>query len=90
MTANCVPVVSRDVMSSNGVIHSLEKAMKPVTSSLMELVAQREDLTTLKTGENLVTTYLFINNIINIYNDFALQRLDWLPRRRIQNKLEIT
>lgn len=49
MTANCVPVKSRDQMATNGVIHTVSSALKPVTKSLLEIVKQREDLSTLKT-----------------------------------------
>ncbi|CAG5136676.1 unnamed protein product [Candidula unifasciata] len=47
MTANCVPVVSRDHIATNGVIHSVEKILKPVTDSLWDIVRSRSDLSTL-------------------------------------------
>ncbi|NP_001191507.1 fasciclin-like protein precursor [Aplysia californica] len=49
MMANCVPVVARDQMATNGVIHTIARAMKPVTQTLLDLVRTREDLSTLKT-----------------------------------------
>ncbi|GFR92096.1 transforming growth factor-beta-induced protein ig-h3 [Elysia marginata] len=50
MTANCVPVVSRDNRASNGVIHTVEQLLPEVTESLMDMVKTRPDLSTLKTG----------------------------------------
>ncbi|GFO03193.1 transforming growth factor-beta-induced protein [Plakobranchus ocellatus] len=49
MTANCVPVVSRDNRGSNGVIHTVERLLPTVTESLMDMVKSRPDLSTLKT-----------------------------------------
>jgi len=49
MTANCVPLLSRDVLATNGVLYSVEKALTPVTESLLDLVKSRQDLSMLKT-----------------------------------------
>lgn len=59
MTANCVPVISRDHMATNGVIHSVEKVLKPVTETLFDMVQSRPELSTLKTvlaAANYVST----------------------------------
>lgn len=58
MTANCVPVTSRDNLASNGVIHTVEKVLKPVTETLLDIVQSRPELTTLKTG-----TFYFVKHI---------------------------
>lgn len=52
ITANCVPVISRDHMATNGVIHSVAKVLKPVTETLLDIVQARPELSTLKTGES--------------------------------------
>lgn len=49
MTANCVPVASRDNRASNGVIHTVERILPEVTQTLMNMVKTRPDLSTLKT-----------------------------------------
>ncbi|KAK3781061.1 hypothetical protein RRG08_046364 [Elysia crispata] len=49
MTANCVPVVSRDNRGSNGVIHTVERLLPEVAESLMDMIKTRPDLSTLKT-----------------------------------------
>ncbi|RUS72085.1 hypothetical protein EGW08_020157, partial [Elysia chlorotica] len=49
MTANCVPVVSRDNRGTNGVIHKVERLLPEVTESFMDMIKTRPDLSTLKT-----------------------------------------
>ncbi|KAH9504656.1 hypothetical protein Btru_062520 [Bulinus truncatus] len=49
MTANCVPVLTRDNMATNGVIHTVSKVLKPVTESLLDIIKSRPELSTLKT-----------------------------------------
>jgi hypothetical protein len=50
-TANCVRVTSTDNLATNGVIHTVEKVLPVVTSSLLELVQQHEEFSYLKTGK---------------------------------------
>lgn len=48
MTVNCVPLVTRDHMATNGVIHTVAKVLKPVTESLLDIVKSKPELNTLK------------------------------------------
>lgn len=48
-TANCVPLTSYDKLASNGIVHSTQSALVPVTQTLMEMVEQRGDLVVLRT-----------------------------------------
>ncbi|XP_059149379.1 transforming growth factor-beta-induced protein ig-h3-like [Physella acuta] len=48
MTVNCVPLVTRDHMATNGVIHTVAKVLKPVTESLLEIVKSKPELNTLR------------------------------------------
>lgn len=47
-TANCVPVTSSK-LASNGIVHTVESVLVPVTQTLMEMVIQRSDLVVFRT-----------------------------------------
>lgn len=50
MTANCIKVTNRDNTASNGVIHVVEKTLKPVSKTLMDLISGDPEMSYLKTG----------------------------------------
>ena len=52
-TANCVRVTSTDNVATNGVIHTVEKVLPTVTSSLLDRVQRDEQFSYLKTGSFL-------------------------------------
>lgn len=47
MTANCVPVVAKDVPATNGIVHVVEDLLPTVTHGLEHLVSQNPQLTQL-------------------------------------------
>lgn len=47
-TANCVPVTGSK-LASNGVVHTVQSVLVPVTQTLMEMVQQRSDLVVFRT-----------------------------------------
>ena len=47
-TANCVPI-TQTKLASNGVVHSVQSVLVPVTQSLLEMVEQRNDLAVFRT-----------------------------------------
>lgn len=47
-TANCVPVTSTK-LASNGIVHTVQSVLVPVTQTLMEIVEQRSDLVVFRT-----------------------------------------
>lgn len=47
-TANCVPVTSSK-LASNGIVHTVESVLVPVTQTLMEMVQDRSDLVVFRT-----------------------------------------
>ena len=52
-TANCVRVTSTDNVATNGVIHTVEKVLPTVTSSLLDIIQRDEQFSYLKTGRAL-------------------------------------
>ena len=51
LTANCIPIVSRDNLATNGVVHVINKVITPNEgTTLMDLVSQNPQLTVLKKG----------------------------------------
>jgi hydroxymethylpyrimidine/phosphomethylpyrimidine kinase len=50
MTANCIRVTSRDRVATNGVIHTVEKVLKPVSQTLLDIVSSDPEMSYLKTG----------------------------------------
>ena len=50
MTANCVPVVAKDVPATNGIVHVVEDLLPTVTHGLEHLVSQNPQLTQLNQG----------------------------------------
>lgn len=47
-TANCVPVTGTK-LASNGVVHTVQSVLVPVTQTLLEMVQQRSDLVVFRT-----------------------------------------
>lgn len=50
MTANCITVTSRDKVATNGVIHTVEKVLEPVSQTLLDIVSSDPEMSYLKTG----------------------------------------
>ena len=50
MTANCIRVTSRDRVATNGVIHTVEKVLKPVSQTLLDIVSSDPEMSYLKTA----------------------------------------
>ena len=49
-TANCVKITSMDHKSENGIVHVTDGVLKPVTSTLIELIQKNPELSIMKTG----------------------------------------
>ncbi|XP_064605989.1 LOW QUALITY PROTEIN: periostin-like [Liolophura sinensis] len=49
ITANCARLLKTDVLATNGVIHTVERVLSPVTNSLIGIISKNPELSTLKT-----------------------------------------
>lgn len=43
-TANCVPIVRKDIYADNAIIHVVAKPLTPATENVMQLIRNRNDL----------------------------------------------
>lgn len=50
MTANCIRVSSRDTVATNGVIHTVEKVLEPISQTLLDIVSSDPEMSYLKTA----------------------------------------
>lgn len=87
-TANCVPIVKRDKLSEQGMIHTLAGVMRPTTKSVMDLIRERSDMSIMRTvlentklhelleGEKPVTIF--------VPNDSAFDKLEPHLRRALK------
>ncbi|XP_023159048.1 transforming growth factor-beta-induced protein ig-h3 [Ceratitis capitata] len=48
-TANCIPIEKHDKLSEQGLIHTVDGVMKPVTKNVMDLIRERADMSIMRT-----------------------------------------
>ena len=48
-TANCVPITKPNKFSQNGIVHQVQKVLRPVRQNVMEIIRSRDDMTILRT-----------------------------------------
>lgn len=48
-TANCVPIVRRDKLSEQGMVHTLAGVMPSVSKNVMDMIRERSDMSIMRT-----------------------------------------
>ncbi|XP_075146365.1 midline fasciclin isoform X2 [Haematobia irritans] len=87
-TANCVPIVKRDILSEQGMVHTLAKVMHPANKNIMELIRERSDMSIMRTVlENTKLSELLEGEkpvTIFVPNDSAFDKLEPHLRRALK------
>lgn len=48
-TANCVPIIQRDKLAEQGMVHTIGGVMKPTTKNVMDMIRERSDMSIMRT-----------------------------------------
>lgn len=87
-TANCAPVVKINRVSSNGLIHVVDKVLPPVTKSVMEIIKDRMDMAVLRTilEKTKLNELLESDKPVTVFapTDKAFEKLDMHLRRTLK------
>lgn len=88
-TANCVPVTNTK-LASNGIVHTVQSVLIPVTQTLMEIVQQRSDLVVFRTILEKTDLAEQLNNEDKTFtvfapNDNAFSKLEPNIRRIVKD-----
>lgn len=87
-TANCAPIIKANKLSTNGIIHIVEKVLPPVTQNIMEIIRQRSDMTVLRTilEKSKLDKMLEEGKALTIFapNDKAFEKLEPSLRRTLK------
>ncbi|XP_053966745.1 transforming growth factor-beta-induced protein ig-h3 [Anastrepha ludens] len=87
-TANCIPIEKHDKLAEQGLVHTLDGVMKPVTKNIMDLIRERADMSIMRTvlettklnelleGEKPVTVF--------VPTDDAFEKVDPHLRRALK------
>jgi len=62
VTANCVPVVVKDMVATNGIIHSVQNLLPTAKKSLDQIVLDNPQLTQLSKGVGVTFHFSFLSN----------------------------
>lgn len=87
-TANCIPIEKHDKLSEQGLIHTLDGVMRPVTKNVMDLIRERPDMSIMRTVlENTKLNELLEGKkpvTIFVPTDDAFEKLDPQLRRALK------
>lgn len=84
-TANCAPIVKLNKITTNGIIHVVDRVLTPVTKNIMDIIRERSDMAVLRTilEKTKLSELLEGDKPITIFapTDKAFEKLD-MPLRR--------
>lgn len=87
-TANCAPITKVNQISSNGIVHVVEKVLQPVTKNILDIINERNDMTILKSilEKTKLDEIIKKNNSITIFapTDRAFEKLTPHLRRSLK------
>lgn len=87
-TANCAPIIKANKLSTNGIVHIVEKVLPPVTQNIMDIIRQRSDMTVLRTilEKSNLAKMLVEGKSLTIFapNDKAFEKLEPSLRRTLK------
>ena len=87
-TANCVPIESHDKLSEQGLVHTLDGVLKPVSKSIMDIIRERADLSIMRTvlEKTKISEMLEAEKPVTIFvpTDAAFDKLEVHLRRALK------
>lgn len=88
-TANCAPLVKVNQLAENGVVHTIDRVLTPVTKNIMEILRERSDMAVLQTVLEKTDLAKHLADPEKVYTlfaptDKAFEKLDPHVRRTIK------
>lgn len=87
-TANCVPIVKANRVTTNGIVHVVDKVLSPVTMNVMDIIRSRSDMAVLRTilEKTKMNELLEGDKPVTIFapTDKAFEKLDMHLRRTLK------
>lgn len=87
-TANCAPIVKANRVTTNGIVHVVDKVLSPVTMNVMDIIRSRSDMAVLRTilEKTKMNELLEGDKPVTIFapTDKAFEKLDMHLRRTLK------